>query len=401
MNHHLIPPDLNISVLEKFEVIASTLFGLEEIVAGELKLLGASDIKILNRAVSFYGNKELLYKANLHLRTALKVLKPLVQFMIRDDIDLYKKVKRIDWEKYLNKNGTLAIEATVNGDYFTHAQYVALKSKDAIVDQFRENWGIRPSVDLEDPDLRINIHIKDRTCSVSLDSSSSSLGKRGYRQAQGLAPMSEVLAAGIIALSGWDKKTDLLDPMCGSGTFPIEAAMIACNIAPGRLRRFGFEHWKDFDAELLSLLKKEADDMVIEPSCKIYGRDLEKRAIEISETNAIHAGVQNYIDFKQSDFLNSEAHFNDGIIFINPPYGERLKEEDEIIPFYQEIGTQMKHHCEGCEAWIISSNLRALKFIGLRPSRKIRLFNGPLDCKLHKYELFKGKKNEQKKTNDE
>lgn len=380
------------NILEKFEMIATTLYGLEEIVASELNNLGASDIKTLNRAVSFYGDKEMLYKSNLHLRTTLKVLKPLVQFMIRDDIDLYKKIKRIDWEKYLSKNGTLAIEATVNGDYFTHAQYVALKSKDAIVDQFRENYGVRPSIDLEDPDLRINIHISDRTCSVSLDSSSTSLGKRGYRQAQGLAPMSEVLAAGIIALSGWDKKADLLDPMCGSGTFPIEAAMIACNMAPGRLRHFGFEHWKDFDVDLLNLLKKEADDQITEPTCKIFGNDIESRSVEISKTNAIRAGVDKFIAFKQLDFLNSESQFNDGIILINPPYGERLKEEDEIIPFYQEIGTQLKHHCEGCEAWIISNNLKALKFIGLRPSRKIRLFNGPLDCKLHKYELFKGKR---------
>lgn len=380
------------NILEKFEMIATTLYGLEDIVASELSNLGASDIKTLNRAVSFYGDKKMLYKSNLHLRTTLKVLKPLVQFMIRDDIDLYKKIKRIDWEKYLSKNGTLAIEATVNGDYFTHAQYVALKSKDAIVDQFRENYGVRPSIDLEDPDLRINIHISDRTCSVSLDSSSTSLGKRGYRQAQGLAPMSEVLAAGIIALSGWDKKTDLLDPMCGSGTFPIEAAMIACNMAPGRLRHFGFEHWKDFDADLLNLLKKEADEQITEPTCKIFGNDIEKRSVEISLTNAMRAGVDKFITFKQLDFLKSEAQFNDGIILINPPYGERLKEEDEIIPFYQEIGTQLKHHCEGCEAWIISNNLKALKFIGLRPSRKIRLFNGPLDCKLHKYELFKGKR---------
>lgn len=381
-------------------MIATTLYGLEEIVAGELRDLGASEVKILNRAVQFYGDKELLYKSNLHLRTALKVLKPLVQFMIRDDIDLYKKVKRIDWEKHLSKNGTLAIEATVNGDYFTHAQYVALKSKDAIVDQFRENYGVRPSIDLEDPDLRINIHIKDRTCSVSLDSSSSSLGKRGYRLAQGLAPMSEVLAAGIIALSGWDKKTDLLDPMCGSGTFPIEAALIACNMAPGRLRKFGFEHWKDFDADLLAKIKREAEAQITAPECKIFGSDIEKRSVEISHNNAQQAGVEKFITFKQIDFINSESHFKDGIIFINPPYGERLKEEDEIIPFYQEIGTRMKHYCEGCEAWIISSNLRALKFIGLRPSQKIRLFNGPLDCKLHKYELFKGKKKEQRSADN-
>ena len=373
-------------------MIATTLFGLEEIVAKELQTLGATKIEPLNRAVRFYGNQKMLYKANLHLRTALKVLKPLAQFLVHDDRDLYKKMQRIDWEQYLSRKGTLAIEATVNGDYFTHSQYVALKSKDAIVDQFRENYGIRPSIDLEDPDLRINIHIKDRTCSVSLDSSSTSLGKRGYRQAQSLAPMSEVLAAGIIALSGWDKQTDILDPMCGSGTFAIEAAMLACNMAPGRLRNFGFEHWKDFDADLLKAVKEEADNQIQEPKCKIYGSDIDKRAVDISTSNAQNAQVGKFIKFKQQDFINTEEHFENGILLINPPYGERLKEEDEIIPFYQEIGTHMKHYCEGCEAWIISSNLRALKFVGLRPSRKIRLFNGPLDCRLYKFELFKGKK---------
>lgn len=378
--------------MEKFEIIATTLFGLEEILASELKELGATDIEILIRAVKFKGDQALLYKCNLHLRTALKVLKPFAQFNIRTDKDLYDEIKKINWEQYLSVEGTLAIEATVSGEYFTHSQFVALKSKDAIVDQFRDKYNIRPSVDLEDPDLRLNIHISDRTCSVSLNSSNTSLGKRGYRQAQSLAPISEVLAAGIIALSGWDKKSDFYDPMCGSGTFSIEAALLAANIAPGRLRSFGFENWKDFDADLWSSIKKEAEDKIITPSCKIFGSDIETRAVEISKSNAAIAKVGHLIEFKQMDFLKSEDHFNDGTVIMNPPYGERLKEKDDIIPFYQEIGTQLKHHYEGCEAWIISGNIDALKFIGLRPSRKIRLFNGPLECKLQKYELFKGKK---------
>jgi putative N6-adenine-specific DNA methylase len=385
------------SILETFEIIATTLFGLEEIVAGELRDLGATNVEVLNRAVKFTGDKAMLYKSNLHLRTALKVLKPFSQFMLRDDIDLYKRIKRIDWEQFMSVDGTLAIEATVNGEYFTHSQFVALKSKDAIVDQFREKYGRRPSVDLENPDLRINIHINDRSCSVSLDSSGVSLGKRGYRLEQSLAPMSEVLAAGIIALSGWDKKRNLLDPMCGSGTLAIEAALIACNIAPGRLRTFGFGKWKDFNADLWASLKKEADNQIIEPSCKIFSSDIESRSVEISKRNAINAGVENLIEFKQMDFLHSNDHFNNGIVLMNPPYGERLKEVEEIIPFYQEIGTQLKHHYEGCDAWIISGNIEALKFIGLRPSRKIRLFNGPLECKLQKYELYRGKKGEEQK----
>lgn len=383
---------MNCLSMENFEMVATTLFGFEEIVAGELRQLDAENIEILNRAVKFSGNKAMLYKCNLHLRTALKVLKPISQFMIRDNMDLYKKIRRIEWDQYLSVDGTLAIDATVNGDFFTHSQFVALKAKDAIVDQFRDKYERRPSIDLENPDLRINLHINERACTVSLDSSGASLGKRGYRTAQSLAPMSEVLAAGIIALSGWDKQKNIVDPMCGSGTFSIEAAMIACNMAPGRLRHFGFEKWTDFDAKLLESLKKEADSAIVAPICKIYGSDIDSRSVEIAKSNAENAKVGKYIQYKQMDFLDSDNKAGNSVIFLNPPYGERLKEREEIIPFYQQIGTQLKHHYENCEAWIISGNIEALKFIGLRPSRKIRLFNGPIECKLQKYELFRGKK---------
>ena len=378
-------------------MVATTLFGLEEIVAGELRSLGAQDIKVLNRAVSFKGDKAMLYKSNLHLRTALKVLMPFAQIMIRDSMDLYKKIKRINWEDYMSVDGTLAVEATVNGDFFSHSQFVALKTKDAIVDQFREKYGRRPSVDLENPDLRINLHINERQCSVSLDSSGASLGKRGYRLDQVQAPLSEVLAAGIIALSGWDKQHDFIDPMCGSGTFSIEAALIASNMAPGRLRHFNFEKWKDFDAELWDSIKKEADAQIVEPACKIFGSDLDNRAVEIATSNAKNAKVDKLIQYRKMDFLNSDIHVENSIVLMNPPYGERLMDKDDIVPFYQEIGTQLKHHYENCEAWILSGNIDALKFIGLRPSRKIRLFNGPMECKLQKYELFKGKKGEAKR----
>lgn len=378
-------------------MIATTLFGLEEIVAGELRELGAVKIEVLNRAVRYYGDQAMLYKSNLHLRTALKVLKPFTQFMIRDSIDLYKKIKRIDWEQFMSVDGTLAIEATVHGEHFTHSQFVALKAKDAIVDQFREKYDRRPSIDLDDPDLRISLHINDRQCSVALDSSGASLGKRGYRLNPTVAPLSEVLAAGIIALTGWDKKRNFYDPMCGSGTFSIEAALIASNRAPGRLRSFGFEKWKDFDPKLWAVVKQKADEKIVEPTCKIYGSDIDWESIDSSMGNALNAQVDKYIQFQTMDFLKAEQHFSDGLVLLNPPYGERLKEKEEIIPFYKEIGTQLKHHYEDCDAWIISSNLEALKFIGLRPSRKIRLFNGPLDCKLQKYELFKGKKGGQHK----
>lgn len=292
----------------------------------------------------------------------------------------------------MSVDGTLAIDATVNGNTFTHSQYAALKSKDAVVDQFREKYDRRPSIDLENPDLKINLHIRDRECSVSLDSSGLPLGKRGYRKAQSLAPLSEVLAAGIIILSGWDKKQDFVDPMCGSGSFSIEAAMMACNMAPGRLRNFTFENWLDFDADLWNRIKSEEQAGVIKPLCKIYTSDIDPRSVEIAESNASFAHVNQYIEFKKTDFLNPDLNFHNSTIIMNPPYGERMRNQDEIIPFYQEIGTQLKHHCEGSDAWIISSNIRALKFVGLRPSRKIKLFNGPLECRLQKFELYRGKK---------
>lgn len=385
--------------MEKFEIIATTLYGLEQTLADELQDIGAKDIEILNRAVKFYGDKALLYKSNLYLHTALKVLKPFAQFQLRDEEDLYKKIKSIDWDQYMMVDGTLAIDATVNGETFTHSQFVALKSKDAVVDQFREKYGRRPSIDLESPDLKINLHISDRMCSVSLDSSGLPLGKRGYRKAQSLAPLSEVLAAGIIMLSGWDKKQDFVDPMCGSGSFSIEAAMMACNMAPGRLRSFTFEKWMDFDADLWNKIKNEEQAAIISPECKIYASDIDPRSVEIAESNASHAFVNKYIEFKELDFMNSEITFHNSTIIMNPPYGERMRDKDDIIPLYQEIGTHLKHYCSDSDAWIISSNMRALKFVGLRPSRKIKLFNGPLECRLQKFELYKGKKSDRYTNN--
>jgi putative N6-adenine-specific DNA methylase len=375
-------------------MIATTLFGLEETLANELHDLGASEIELLNRAVIFSGDKALLYKCNLHLRTALKVLKPFAQFELRDEEDLYKKIKSIDWSEFMSVDGTLAVDATVNGETFTHSQFVALKSKDAVVDQFREKYGRRPNVELDNPDLKINVHIRNRECSVSLDSSGVSLGKRGYRKAQSLAPLSEVLAAGMISLMNWNGKNDFRDPMCGSGTLSIEAAMIASNMAPGHLRHFTFENWLDFDADLWKTIKQEAKDQIVAPKVKIYASDMDSRSVLIAESNAENAGVNQWIEFKEADFLDPEVNFSDSTILMNPPYGERMRDKDDIIPFYQEIGTQLKHHYNGCEAWVLSSNIEALKFIGLRPSRKIRLFNGPLECKLQKYELFRGKKSE-------
>jgi len=375
-----------------FEIVAKTIFGLEEILAEELKTIGAKDIKVLQRAVSYKGNKEILYKSNLYLRTAIRILVPISTFKANGERELYKGTQKIDWEKYLNTNKTFAIDGTTSGEIFTHSKYAALLTKDAIVDKFRDKFDARPSIDTENPDLRINLHINHNNVTISLDSSGSNLGKRGYKLKQVYAPLSEVLAAGIILASGWNKKQDFIDPMCGSGTFPIEAALIAKNIAPGSFRKFNFENWKDFDRGLLMQLKKEAENNEIEFDGRIRGFDMDDEAISISKENARRAGINRVVSFAKQNFINSEKKYANCHIIMNPPYGERLMEDDEIIPFYKEIGDQLKHNYTNCNAYIFSGNLQAIKHIGLKASSKIKLFNGPIECRLNKFELYAGSK---------
>ena len=378
--------------MNKFDIVAKTIFGLEEILAYELKSLGAKDIKVLQRAVSYKGDKELLYKSNLHLRTAIRILVPISSFKANGERELYKGTQKIDWKKYLNTNKTFAIDGTTSGEIFTHSKYAALLTKDAIVDKFRDKFDARPSIDTENPDLRINLHINHNNVTISLDSSGSNLGKRGYKLKQVFAPLSEVLASGIILVSGWDKKQDFIDPMCGSGTFPIEAALIAKNIAPGSFRKFNFENWKDFDRGLWLKLKKDAENNEIDFDGKIRGFDMDDEAITISKENARRAGVNRIVSFAKQDFINSNKEYSDSHIIMNPPYGERLMEDDEIIPFYKEIGDQLKHNYTNCNAFIFSGNLRAIKHVGLKASSKVKLFNGPIECRLNKFELYAGSK---------
>jgi len=377
--------------LEKFEIIATTIFGLEEVLANELREIGAANIEILSRAVRFKGDKAMLYKCNLLLRTAVKVLKPITTFTANNDQQLYDKIKRIDWNDYFSYNKTFAIDGSTYSDIFTHSKFVALKSKDAIADYFREKYTIRPSVDPENPDMRINVHINDRTVVVSLDSSGASLGKRNYRLALTDAPINEILAAGIILLSGWDRKCDFIDPMCGSGTFPVEAALLANNIPSGRNRKFGFETWADFDIDIWNEIKADADSKIINSDVKIFAQDIDNKAIDIAFSNAKRAGVSELITFDSIDFFHTSHSTGQGLVVMNPPYGERLQ-VNEITNFYQDIGSRLKHYYQGCDAWIISANYEALKNFGLRTSRKIKLYNGPLECRLQKYELYMGSK---------
>ena len=379
-----------------YKMLAKTLFGFEPLLAKELRNLGAIDVQEGVRSVSFVGDKGFMYKANLSLRTAIKILKPVTSFKIFSEDDLYKKVYDLSWEDYLDQNETLAIDATVHSEKFTHSKYVALKSKDAIVDRFRNNTGSRPGIDLDHPSLRINIHIEKEVCTVSLDSSGQSLHKRGYKLATNIAPINEVLAAGMLLHSGWDGQCDFMDPMCGSGTILIEAAMIACNIPPNLNRKeFGFEKWKDWDEDLFGKIEESVLKKVRDFHFTILGYDKAPSAVHKAKENIENANLSEFIKVEQQDFFKTEKQTERHLhMLFNPPYGERL--EIDMPEFYKSIGDTLKQNYPNTHAWFITSNLEAIKHVGLRPSRKIKLFNGALESKLLKYEIYEGSKKAKK-----
>lgn len=376
---------------QNFTMIAKTLFGLEEVLAQELKELGAQDIKQGVRMVSFSGDQGFMYKANMMLRTAIRILKPIYSFKARNEVDLYDGIYHFDWSQYLTAHDTIAVHGTVASQYFNHSQYVALKTKDAIVDQLRNNTGRRPDVDKLHPDLRISVHINDQTVDVSIDSSGDPLFKRGYRDKTNEAPLNEVLAAGIILLSGWDKKQTLIDPMCGSGTIAIEAAMIATNIPPNINRReFGFEKWPDYNHELFETIQNSVLKKVTDFKGKIIARDMDGYTLEKARENISNANLSDFITLEKGDFFRDFQSASDAFLLFNPPYDERIPIEMET--FYKAIGDALKQRYSGSTAWMITGNLEALKHVGLRPSRKIQLFNGKLESKLVRYDLYRGTK---------
>ncbi len=377
---------------ENFKMVAKTLFGFEDLLAKELTQLGAQEVKKGVRNVSFVGDKGFMYKANLGLRTAIKILKPIHSFKVFNEQDLYNNIYKMPWENYLKSSGSLAVDATIHSHLFKHSLFIALKTKDAIVDRFRDNTGERPNVDLKFPDLKINVHIDRNQCTISLDTSGDSLHKRGYKTATNIAPINEVLAAGMIMLSGWDGQSDFMDPMCGSGTMLIEAAMIACNIPPNLMRKeFAFERWQDWDVDLFekieeSLLKKTRDFHY-----KIMGYDKAPSAVFKAKDNIKNAQLDDFITVKHEDFFKTQKGGSDKLHMVfNPPYGERLN--IDLHAFYKSIGDTFKQNYPGTEAWFITSNLEALKHVGLRPSRKIQLFNAKLESRLVKYEIYEGSK---------
>ncbi|MCU0444713.1 MAG: THUMP domain-containing protein [Microscillaceae bacterium] len=376
---------------EKFKMIAQTMFGLEDILIKELHDLGVQNPEKYNRAIGFEGDWALLYKANLCLRTALRILLPIHSFQLKSERDLYNEIKKMDWEEYLGVDDTLAIDCSLNSPLFTHSQYLEQKTKDAIVDQFRDKYGRRPSVDLHNPTLKINLYIHQDTCTVSLDSSGDSLHKRGYRDKTNLAPINEVLAAGMILLTAWDTQSNFIDPMCGSGTILIEAALIANRIPPGSYRKnFGFENWKNFDPDLWEEVYDEAMNGIIDSSALIYGGEISKNVIRKTIVNINEANLKNKIQVNHCAFADLPAPEGKGILVINPPYGERMDKDEDINALYKSIGDTLKQKWAGYEAWLITSNLDAAKHIRLEPKPKIKLFNGSLECRFMRYELYSG-----------
>jgi putative N6-adenine-specific DNA methylase len=374
-----------------FKMTATTLFGLEGVLAEELKNLGAQEVKEAVRSVTFRGDKGFLYKANIALRTAVRILKPIKICKIYDEEDLYDAIQKIKWENYLDVEGTFAIGAVVNSKNFTtNSHYISLKSKDAVADYFRHKYSKRPNVDLKYPDVKIHIHIQKEWLTVSIDSSGDSLHKRGYRTATNIAPINEVLAAGMVLLSGYTGEENFIDPMCGSGTILIEAAMIANNI-PANINRklFAFEQWKDYDEDLYFTIQESLLKKIRSSHFKIMGFDKAPSAVEKAIANVANANLDEFIGVHHVNFFNSKKEvFGNTTILFNPPYGERLN--IDIEEFYKKIGDTLKNNYSGSTAWLITSDTDALKAVGLRTSRRIALKNADLNCKFVKYDLYEG-----------
>ncbi len=377
-------------MIQEFEMIAKTFMGLEPVLAKELTQLGAKNVQEGRRMVSFIGDKEMMYRANFQLHTAIRILKPIKHFKALSADDVYEGVKTVDWSQYLALDKTFAVDSVVFSEEFRHSKFVAYKVKDAIVDQFRELTGKRPNISVTNPDIRLHIHIADDQCTLSLDSSGESLHRRGYRQESVEAPLNEVLAAGMILMTGWKGETDFIDPMCGSGTLLIEAALIARNMAPGLFRKeFAFEKWSDFDAELFDKIYND-DSLEREFTHHIYGYDIDIKAVNTARINVKAAGLSSNITIAEQDFKNFLRPEQPSIMVTNPPYGERISTPD-LLGTYRMIGERLKHQFMNNDAWILSYREECFEQIGLKPSIKIPLYNGSLECEFRKYQIFDGK----------
>ncbi|MGI9191485.1 MAG: THUMP domain-containing class I SAM-dependent RNA methyltransferase [Chitinophagaceae bacterium] len=375
---------------QNYTMVAKTLFGLEDVLAEELHQLGALKIVKGVRNVQFEGDDGFMYKANLGLSTAIRILKPIYSFEVRDENDFYKKIYKFNWAGVMSANDTLSINATVHSDRFTHSHYIALKCKDAIVDRFRDDGGKRPNVDTENPTIALQVHIAQHVVTVSLDTSGDSLHLRGYRTQTNEAPINEVLAAGLLRLAGWQGQCDLLDPMCGSGTLLIEAAMMACKIPPNIHRKsFGFQRWSTYDEALFDKIRDVLLSKTREFHHTLQGFDISMASVRKAQQNIQNAGLEEYIQIRLQNFFKSKKEKESPLMLVfNPPYDERISVQTE--QFYKQIGDTLKQHYPGTKAWMITGNLEALNFVGLRTSRKIKLYNGNLEARLVMYEMYEG-----------
>uniref|UniRef100_A0AB33JLN3 THUMP domain-containing protein n=4 Tax=unclassified Prevotella TaxID=2638335 RepID=A0AB33JLN3_9BACT len=377
----------------EFELIAKTFMGLETVLAQELTQLGANNVQIGRRMVSFTGDKEMMYRANFQLHTAIRILKPIAHFKAKSADDMYEEVKKIDWSNYIEEGKTFSVDSVVYSEEFRNSRFVTYKVKDAIVDQFREKTGNRPNISVSNPDIRLNIHVAEDKATLSLDSSGESLHRRGYRQESVEAPLNEVLAAGMILMTGWKGETDLIDPMCGSGTIAVEAALIARNISPGVFRKeYAFEKWPDFDQQLFDEIYND-DSQEREFTHHIYGYDVDMKAVNTARLNVRAAGLTKNVTIEQQDFKNFTKPENPAIMVMNPPYGERISTPN-LLGTYKMIGERLKHQFTGNEAWVLSYREECFDQIGLKPSIKIPVYNGSLECEFRKYAMFDGRMRE-------
>ncbi len=376
---------------DNLQIQIKTFFGLEQVLAEEVKKLGGKNVDVKNRAVTCEGDLGFLYKLNYSCRTALKILVPIMEFKAFNETKYYDKLYKFEWDQFLEPNQTFAIDATVNSERFSHSQFMTLKMKDAIVDYFQEKHKVRPNISKDNPDIKFHLHIDRELVSISLDSSGDPLFKRGYRKEQTVAPINEVLASGMLQLAGWDGKGNFLDPMCGSGTLLIEAAMIAMDLPAQTFRRnFAFQNWKNYDSELLKTIKEVRLNRVKEFTGKIVGYDIDYSALDAARANIESAEMEDVIEVRKQNFIDSEKDMFPLLIVFNPPYDERISINDD--DFYKKIGDTFKQHYPNTLAWLISADLDAPKKIGLRPSRKIKLFNGKLETRFLQYEMYDGTK---------
>jgi putative N6-adenine-specific DNA methylase len=380
---------------KQFKLVAKTVAGLENVLAAEIESIGGKNLKLLKRGVEFYGDQKVMYKANYLLRTAINVLKPIKSFKASTPEELYNGVRDVEWMKIFDIGNTISVNASSYNSEMNHTRYISQKTKDAVVDYFNYKFGRRPDVDTVEADVQLYVHLNNDNCELSLNSSGNPLFKRGYRQKVGVAPLNEVLAAGMILLSGWDKKSNFIDPMCGSGTLAIEAAMIAMNLPAGFYRyNYSFMHWSDFDRMLWKEVKQEALNDQYDYEGEIFASDISPKSIEIVKTNLEYTRLHKDITVKQIDMANLKPPDGGGVVMINPPYGERIRTKD-ISGLYKTIGDSLKFNFTGYDAWVISSDLEALKLIGLRPAKRYDLMNGALKCKFNGYSIYKGSKKDQ------